>query len=221
MEWEEWKPWYDKIVSDFGFDPNEDERAATVLANLLEGRELTRFESLTNLIRGKEVIVFGPALFPGITHPENKVKVSAGSAIEHLTENGIRPDILVTDLDGDVRTQVKANRKGVIAVIHAHGDNIGEIQRWVPEFNGPLLGTAQVRAQNNVHNFGGFTDGDRAVFLAAHFGAKRIIINGFDFDMPVEKSGGDPVVKRKKLEYAKKLIDYAARQFDVEIEYEG
>ena len=34
----------------------------------------------------------------------------------------------------------------------------------------------------NLQNYGGFTDGDRAVFIADHFKAKKIFLIGFDFN---------------------------------------
>jgi len=34
---------------------------------------------------------------------------------------------------------------------------------------------------SNVHNFGGFPDGDGSVFLAREMGAKSITLIGFDF----------------------------------------
>jgi len=56
----------------------------------------------------------------------------------------------------------------------------------------------------NVYNFGGFTDGDRCVFLAKALGAAEIKLVGFDYD--------DESVtprKRKKLAWAKRLIEIA------------
>ena len=43
------------------------------------------------------------------------------------------------------------------------------------------IGTTQTNPFNKIQNFGGFTDGDRGVFLASHFDAKKIILFGMDF----------------------------------------
>ena len=43
------------------------------------------------------------------------------------------------------------------------------------------MATTQSAPFGEVHNFGGFTDGDRCVFLADHFAATRIILCGFNF----------------------------------------
>jgi hypothetical protein len=52
-----------------------------------------------------------------------------------------------------------------------------------------------------VYNFGGFTDGDRAVFAADELGAERITLVGFDLDdQDVEP------MKRGKLFWARKLL---------------
>lgn len=117
------------------------------------------------------------------------------------------PDIIVTDLDGNVEDQIKANEMGSIAVIHAHGDNIPAIRKYAPLFKGRVVLTTQSEPFDNVYNFGGFTDGDRAFLMAKHFGATKISLFGFDFENPREKEGKDIEIKRKKLKWAKKLIE--------------
>jgi len=93
------------------------------------------------------------------------------------------------------------NREGTIAVVHAHGDNMPLLRHWVPRLPGPVVGTTQAAPLPHVHNFGGFTDGDRAVFAADHLGAARIAIIGFDLD----DTRVDPF-KRGKLAWARKLL---------------
>jgi uncharacterized Rossmann fold enzyme len=63
------------------------------------------------------------------------------------------------------------------------------------------MGTVQCQPSEGIYNFGGFTDGDRAVFLAKEMGAASIDLLGCDFD--------DQSVtprKKKKLAWARKLI---------------
>ena len=67
-------------------------------------------------------------------------------------------------------------------VVHAHGDNVPLIKRWIPRFEGPLVLTTQSRPFEGMYNFGGFTDGDRAVFAADELGAAGITLAGFDLD---------------------------------------
>jgi uncharacterized Rossmann fold enzyme len=118
-------------------------------------------------------------------------------------KRGIVPDIIVTDLDGSFEAILKANQMGSIAIVHAHGDNIDQLQEYVPQL-GKIIGTAQCRPPGGLFNFGGFTDGDRSVFLAKELGAVSIKLLGFDF----EDESVTPR-KRKKLAWARKLIEIA------------
>ena len=72
------------------------------------------------------------------------------------------------------------------------------IRHWVPRL-GPLVTTQA--AFRPLHNFGGFTDGDRAVFAADDLGAASIRIIGFD----LADKNVDPV-KRGKLYWAGELL---------------
>ena len=164
-------------------------------------------------------MIIGPAIEQGFPSEKEHVKIAVGSAIRILSNSGVWPDIIVTDLDGDVEAQLNANDNGAVAVIHAHGDNVSEVREWVPKFKGPVIGTTQAWPRKKIHNFGGFTDGDRAVFLALHFGARKVMLKGFDFDAPVVKNGADIDAKKKKLAYAKRLIGFASEHYNKEITY--
>ena len=100
-------------------------------------------------------------------------------------------------------------------VIHAHGDNIEKLKKYVPEFS-RAIGSTQAQPRSNVHNFLGFTDGDRAVFLAAGMGAKLIALAGMDFGCTVGKYSKKQVasieVKRKKLKFGKELLEWLATE---------
>jgi len=121
---------------------------------------------------------------------------------------GIIPDIIVTDLDGHVPDQIQANLKGARIVLHAHGDNIPEIKHWAPKFKNFISTTqAQPDEENNIYNFGGFTDGDRAVYLGAHFNAKKITLVAFNFEEVADHSyKKNPETKLRKLTWANLLI---------------
>jgi uncharacterized Rossmann fold enzyme len=54
--------------------------------------------------------------------------VSADTATSPILDAGLTPDIVVTDLDGDLEDIFEAWRRGAILVIHAHGDNIERIE---------------------------------------------------------------------------------------------
>ena len=71
-----------------------------------------------------------------------------------LVDNGIKPDIIVTDLDGDENVLKKIGRTKTIFVVHAHGDNIDKLELMKNFKN--CLGTTQSKPFGNLHNFGGF-----------------------------------------------------------------
>jgi hypothetical protein len=125
------------------------------------------------------------------------------------------PDVIVTDLDGIVGDIVSAQQQGSMIVIHAHGDNIEQLKKFVPEFSA-AVGSTQVAPRPNVYNFLGFTDGDRAAFLAAVMGAKTIVLAGMDFGSTVGKYSKQQVmslaVKREKLRISRELLEWLAKQ---------
>jgi uncharacterized Rossmann fold enzyme len=91
------------------------------------------------------------------------------------------------------------------------------LEKHVPKF-GKVIGTTQVMPADNVYNFGGFTDGDRSVFLAEEMKAKSITLVGMDFDNTPRKFSSDKDVdidmdlKRRKLKFAKRLLEMLAKQ---------
>ena len=214
MNFKEWEPLYQQILTDFGFDRSEDERSAEILSKLIAHHDITNIDTLAELLRDKEVFIFGagPSLEQDLQVGDlkkeyNGVIVTADGATSALVKSGIIPDVIVTDLDGKLEDQVHANEQGAIVVIHAHGDNIDTILEWTPKFTNKVLGTTQARPCGALHNFGGFTDGDRAVFLAAHFKASKINLVAFNFEEPGEYSHKyDLKTKIKKLTWANGLI---------------
>jgi uncharacterized Rossmann fold enzyme len=199
MEFEEWEPFYREILDYFCFSREEDEKAAVLLASLLPHDDL---EILECFCHDKTVTVCGNA--PCLRNELDRISGSifaADAACLVLQDAGIMPDAVFTDLDGATDDYLSLNRKGALMVIHAHGDNLPLLRHWTPLFKGPVMGTTQARPFPPLHNFGGFTDGDRPVFAAEHLGADRVILAGFDLD----DRNVDPV-KRGKLWWARKLL---------------
>jgi 2-amino-4-hydroxy-6-hydroxymethyldihydropteridine diphosphokinase len=199
MEFSEWEPWYREILEYFGFDRAADEEAARLLASLMDGDNILSLASLTD---GNVVTVCGNA--PCLKDELGKVTgvvFAADAATEVLDAHGICPDAIFTDLDGATDLFIRLNNKGTIIVIHAHGDNMPLLRHWVPLFTGKVVGTTQASPLPHVYNFGGFTDGDRAVFAAEELGASQIKIVGFDLD----DCNVEPM-KRGKLQWARKLL---------------
>jgi uncharacterized Rossmann fold enzyme len=104
---------------------------------------------------------------------------------------------------------------GAVMVVHAHGDNIDLLKKLVPKFK-KLIATTQVMPLENVYNFGGFTDGDRCVFLAEEFGAKKIVLIGMDFGNSIGPYSKEKVenmeLKKQKMHAGKRLLEMLAKQ---------
>lgn len=137
---------------------------------------------------------------------EGELVVAADGATSAVMANDMLPDMIVTDLDGDVDDQVAANSRGSVVFVHAHGDNIATVEQLVPRFKGAVVGTCQCAPVTGLYNFGGFTDGDRAACVLAELGVRRIRLAGFDFENPSDKPGHSPDVKRRKLAWARRIL---------------
>jgi uncharacterized Rossmann fold enzyme len=199
MNFEEWEPYYREISHYFAFDPGLDEEAARLLATLLRHDDLPVLDALC---RGQIVTVCGnaPCLREELGRITGRI-FAADAAAEVLMADNIRPDAVFTDLDGATDLFPAINSTGTVMVVHAHGDNMPLLRFWMPQFSGPVVATTQGRPFDGVHNFGGFTDGDRAVFAAHTLGANRVRIIGFNLD----DQDVDPI-KRGKLRWARQLL---------------
>jgi uncharacterized Rossmann fold enzyme len=214
-----WEQKYVKILYEFNYDKKSDIESAKKLNVILKK---TSTKKLRLLINNKVVFVIGagPSLLSSIPYLKKyqATKIVADGATQALIENRIMPQIVVTDLDGDWAALRKAARKCVV-VAHAHGDNKDKLD-LVSEF--PIcFGTTESKQFGKIHNFGGFTDGDRAVFLANHFGAKKIILFGMDFGQKIGKYSkariSDRKTKLKKLKCGKKLLEWLATKTKSEL----
>lgn len=213
MDFAAWEPIYERILEDFGFERSEDEKAAQILSGMLTEENTVSLSELKTIISGKSVLVCGNA--PNLRKELSEIDMSlflsdfviiaADGAAAVLLDTGCIPDVICTDLDGnseaDIEKEILACQMGSIVLIHAHGDNIDKLEKYVPRFK-RFIATTQAVPFDNVYNFGGFSDGDRCVFVAKEFGAREIKLTGFDFEDP-----GVNEIKKKKLEWAKKLIE--------------
>lgn len=221
MLYRNWKVFYRKIIDDFNFEIKKDMESARLLENIILSKKLLPENKLEDLIRGNNVAIFGagPSIKnTSIKNYKNFIKIAADGVTTYFIEKKIIPDIIITDLDGKINDQIRANKKGSIVIIHSHGDNIQKIKSYVSNFSGYIMGTTQTDPSNfeNLHNFGGFTDGDRCVFLADHFKAKKINLVGFDYNSGIGKYSfskhKNKENKLKKLRWCKYLIDQLKRE---------
>ena len=211
MKFEEWEPIYKLILEDMHFDRIYDENSALLFSKMLETKarkkipDIIEIDLLKKAINGMDVLVCGkaPCLKDELKNIDFRkyVIIAADGATSILMNSGVTPNIIVTDLDGNMDDEAKANELGAIMVVHAHGDNIDALGEELPRLK-RVIGTTQSKPLENVYNFGGFTDGDRSVFIAQEMGAKSITLIGFDFtDENVTP------LKKKKLMWAEKLIN--------------
>jgi hypothetical protein len=208
MRFATWNPAYRAILDEFGYDPAGDEAARDELADLVRPFDHGRFD-----FSGRTVAIAGgaPSLADELERArEADAVVAASVAADVCLDAGVTVDVMVTDLDKNPETARRLTRTGVPVAAHAHGDNREAVREVVPTFDREhTLGTTQAEPRGPVENFGGFTDGDRAAFLADHFGASRLVFPGWAFD--------DPTVgpeKARKLAWAERLLHWLERRRD-------
>lgn len=216
-----WNSKYNQILKEFNYSKKKDNEAALILESMLENKTLIK--KIQKLIEGKVVFVIGsgPSISSSIPFLKNKktLKIVADTAVKPLIENGITPDIVVTDLDGDLDILKKIGKSETIFVVHAHGDNISKLE-FSKNFKN-CIGTTQSKPFGIIYNFGGFTDGDRAVFLANYFEAKKIVLFGMDLGKRIGRFSNTKFSERKtklkKLQRGKKLLEWLAQDSKSEL----
>ena len=212
MRFPDWEPVYEAVLADFGYGRGADERARDVLADLLSG---PGYDPARLDIQGLTVAVAGGA--DRLTRETDlalardaDAVVAASDAATRLREHGVRVDCMVTDLDKRPETARKLTEAGTPVAVHAHGDNIETLRSVVPGLDADaVIPTTQARPVDGVYNFGGFTDGDRAAFLADVLGAGRLVFPGWNID---DSSVG--AEKRQKLGWAEQLLCWLERRRD-------
>lgn len=196
MPRDEWLRIYNDLIKNkLALNFQQDQEATATLSRILSSRNnsLVVETFLERISNRSHVIVVGCAdsVYKDLeilmrqldylgVRKRDLLVVSADGATKILVDIGITPDLVVTDLDGDLDALINASRKGSILAVHAHGDNLDRLI-IVDLFEGPLIGTTQVEPLPFVYNFGGFTDGDRAVHILFYAGYRRIMFIGFDF----------------------------------------
>lgn len=209
VRFEEFEPIYATILADLGFDRAADERARDLAAEFARPFETRRLAALD----GASVAIVGaaPSLEAELeSFDESAVDaiVAASTAVDTLADHGVGVDLMVTDLDKNVETARELTHSETPVAAHAHGDNIPALHEWLPKFDPEwTLVTTQAEPTEAVENPGGFTDGDRAAFLAHAFGADELRFVGWQFDDP----SVDPL-KARKLRWAEQLLYWLERR---------
>lgn len=209
MKFCEWFPLYLRITGSLGINRTDDYTSSLELHRLIHNDE-----SLFDRYRGRNAFIIGngPDLEDALTTVSGGYVVVADSAIDTYMELRGIPDIIVSDLDGNVESIINSSRKGSSIVLHAHGDNREKILQYAKYFP-DALATTQNIPMAHLYNFGGFSDGDRAAFLADHLDAGLITLIGFDFNHVNKKNYYDNnslIRKSIKLAWAKYLLNCLA-----------
>jgi uncharacterized Rossmann fold enzyme len=201
------------IRAEFGYEVEPDREAAHALHKLVPATN--RLRDLGVDVRNRrDVVIAGCG--PGLAKVKaslfaDKVVVAVDGAAERLQELGVLPRIVVTDLDGKAESLEWAAAQGARMLVHAHGDNRKAIAALAPKLGPQIYGTHQLEPMPGLEpmkNFGGFTDGDRAVLLCEHLGTRAAMLVGFEFDQEPSKYSHqwDPKTKPKKLAWAERIV---------------
>ena len=237
MYFNEWEGWYKEILETLGFLRDDDEKTAELLDKILDEKGCLTIEQFFDEMMEKKdtskfiVVGAGPSIKKHIKYVKENYDlndyliVSADGATTAMLEDDLVPDIVATDLDGKMEDLLAANSLGSYFVIHAHGNNEELIDNWTTKFD-KILGTTQSVPIGHLYNFGGFTDGDRAMFFAIALGCEEMVLAGMDFGTTVTKysrpniegaTGPADEIKTKKLIFAERLLAWIKENTDVKV----
>jgi len=221
--------WYPAICDFLNIHPQCDLKAVRDIDNLFKPN--LRVEKLVNELKGKIAIIIAPgnSLSKEIADKIREVKsknvtntvlISVDGATTFLLEQKLIPEVIISDLDGCVEDQIKAQRLGSTIIVHIHGDNFEKAKKYLPKMiqAGKVIFSTQTEELGNFRNFLGFTDGDRAVCFAANSEVKEIILFGYDFGEKIGKySKVNTLTKEKirkkfqKFTIAKSIINWCSK----------
>lgn len=228
MNQDKMKTEYSKIVKRLNLSTSADISSSENLEFLLKTKGLDNnkiLKDLSRLLKYPCLIAGGGPSVEGnlkqcieLNLIDKLTTIAVDGTCKLFQENHIVPDILVTDLDGNWSSIQWAIKNNTTTLIHAHGDNHHLIDNFFLEYENlkkqtNIWGTTQNYISSDLFNFGGFTDGDRAVFLSIHFQAPIIGLIGFDFGGEIGRySLSHPTIvkdlsrKKIKFEIAIRLI---------------
>ena len=154
-----WKTQFKEIRKEFEYLEKDDLISAEKLDSLLKGKNSKN--QFQNMIKGKTVFIIGagPSLTRSLKYikkSKNVVKIVADGAVRALLEKNIKPDILVTDLDGDLKSIEKIGKTRIPIIVHAHGDNYEKLEIVKKLKN--VVGSTQTRKIGKIENFGSHQD---------------------------------------------------------------
>jgi len=208
----------------FGWSEADDAESALQLQRFLQHhdrwsflhREKTLKRVTKQLLNAQRVIIIGAGVEENELKPyaqPGDVFVAADGAVGAL-QGYSQLACIVSDLDGGDYLDAAA-KQGQTIVVHAHGDNVQQWQKTLASWeqctpSPPLILTHQVnQVIPGMHNFGGFTDGDRALCFVLSLGCdpKTIELVGFSLNRVGQWSGVTVAeTKLKKLEWMERIV---------------
>ena len=191
--------------------------SGAVLGWTVDHRRRTLEHLAQRLMKAEKVVLVGAAVEEddlAKTWPANTVFIAADGAVGACFD---RVDVLcvVTDLDGGDHLD-EAVARGIPLIVHAHGDNEERwwdcTEAWAEQGGASLVLTHQTdEVYPDMHNVGGFTDGDRAACFVATLGVPfaRVQLVGYALDHVGPWSGvTDPERKLDKLKWMGRILDH-------------
>lgn len=240
MEWTSWEPLYQKVAKELDLNITKDYEIAEKYKNLIEENLIQKFSNRLQKIRSKKIktvwiIGAGPSLehdfeiYRKYHTKTNELLVGVDGACKFLLEQKFYPDIIFSDLDGSIEAIIKCLKHGSIIFLHAHGDNFNLIEnsfQVIKEFD--FIPTVQTKPVDPfLFNFGGFTDGDRAIStILSLLKSCDILLLGFTFGKIQGKYSKPNLFKNhekasnfklKKLQFAKEYIELLATRHQNQI----
>tara|TARA_B100001179_G_C18547632_1_gene384546 strand:+ start:460 stop:1221 length:762 start_codon:yes stop_codon:yes gene_type:complete len=218
MEFKEWLPYYDQIVDKFDYNPEKEHKAAEILSLVLR-KHAIKYNDLKDLVSNKPVLILGA----GGTLDKDLIKLRQTNCLSKFitiatdgATSGIMdicmayPHLIITDLDGKLPDIINASNKGSTVIVHGNEHNIKRVVDYTPRFT-KKLGTTWSTSRPNVHNFGGFLDGDRAICMALSLNAEFIVTIGMDYKGFIGKYSRTPIrirkTKQAKLKFSKSFLE--------------
>jgi uncharacterized Rossmann fold enzyme len=239
----EFKEWYFQIINDFQFNYKKDCEARNYLSNIFHRKPKEwELEEVLKLFRERisskrfiSIYGCGPSLektltdilkIRGLKFFEKFINLAADGAAVLLKEKNIKVDALITDLDGITKEEF---HYADFVIVHAHGDNIENLKNFkhdIIKFKN-IIGTTQVDPDVNLINPGGFTDGDRILYILRTLlnPEQKLYLFGMDFGeivgkyskLNLNKDGNASQEKILKLNYAIKLMNWLKERIKNEI----
>ena len=182
----------DEVRAAFGWTIVPDRESAEQMVDLVNahgeriglwasnGREESLRALSQRLSKADEIVILGAAVTAAevLTLPTTPHLIIAADGAVGALEEHAHLACVVSDFDGGIHLDAAA-QMGSLIVAHAHGDNFerwkASLEHWAGQSSPPalILSHQTPDGLDGAYNFGGFTDGDRAVCLALAMGVER------------------------------------------------